>query len=197
MALYITNILLIGLLGLAVFFDLTQKRIPNFLTFPAIILGLTIFALSGGWSGVLQGFAGFGIGIAIFFIPFALGGMGAGDVKLMGAIGALKGMEFILYTALFTALCGGLLALTYLLFSRRLFNTLKKVLMMIAVTFFKMLYFRLRNPYFNQLNVYYSTKLESLQEQQNGKLHVPYGVAIAMGAFIVLMGFAEHLIHII
>ena len=183
----LTTYVLVVLLVFSVYFDLTQKRIPNFLTFPAILLGLIIFAVSGGWSGLLQGLSGFGVGIAVFFIPFALGGMGAGDVKLMGAIGALKGLEFILYAAFFTALSGGVFALAYLLFSGQLFSILKKVLLMAAVPFFKMLYIRFRNPYFSHLNVYYSAKLESLQGQGKKRINLPYGIAIAVGTILVLV----------
>ena len=178
--------ILLVLLALAVFFDITRKRIPNFLTFPVILLGLILYTISGGLSGFSFGIAGFGVGIAVFFIPFALGGMGGGDVKLMGAIGALKGVEFILYTALFTALAGGILALAYLIFSGQLFAMRKNIFYMGAGFLFKALYFRLRYPYFNQLSVHYSSRQEETQLQfKRGTL--PYGVAIAIGAVIVLI----------
>ena len=181
-----TDYLLIILLGFSVFYDLKQKRIPNFLTFPAMLLGLFIYTFNGGWSGFLQGFAGFGIGIAVFFIPFALGGMGAGDVKLMGAIGALKGLEFILYTTVFTALLGGIMALAILFLKGQLYTSIKKGLLMVAVPFFTVLYLRLRSPYFKNLSVYYSIKLEAIQEHHTKRIYLPYGVAIAIGALIVL-----------
>ena len=176
---------LLALLAIAVYFDLTQKKIPNFLTFPAVLLGLAIYSVSGGLGGLVSGLAGLGVGIALFFIPFALGGMGGGDVKLMGAIGALKGVEFILYTALFTALAGGILALGYLLFSGQLFTLLKKVYFKGAGYVFQKLYFHLRKPYFNHLTVHYSSRLEEMQLQFKRKT-LPYGVAIAIGALIVM-----------
>ena len=182
---YIDYILLL-LLALAVFFDISRKKIPNLLTLPSILLGLIIYFLSGGLQGLLSGFAGLTVGIALFFIPFALGGMGGGDVKLMGAIGALKGVEFILYTALYTALAGGFIALIYLLLSGQLFQLFKKTFFVAASYFFKVLYFRLRNPYFNHLSVYYSARLGEIQLQFK-RTALPYGIAIAIGALIVLI----------
>ena len=54
------------------------------------------------------------------FIPFALGGMGAGDVKLMGVVGALKGPEFVWVAFLASAMAGGILAIGEMLKSGQL-----------------------------------------------------------------------------
>ena len=188
MTFVLTDFILFALLASAVYFDLTQKRIPNFLTFPAILLGLTIFTINGSFDGFIQGLSGFGVGIAVFFLFFALGVMGGGDVKLMGAIGALKGVEFILYTTIFTGIIGGVIAIIYMIASGQAIITLKKVFFIGASFFFKTLFFRLRSPYFNYLSVHFSDKLEALQESgQSKKVYMPYGVAIAIGAFIVLI----------
>ncbi len=177
--------LLLALLVLAIYFDITKKKIPNFLTFPAILLGLFIYLFSGGLGGLLSGLAGFGVGMALLLVPFALGGMGGGDVKLLGAIGALKGVEFILYTALFTALAGGVLALAYLVISGQLFPMLKKGFYMGAAFLFKKVYFLLRKPYLNRLSVYYTSRMEEISLKYK-KAALPYGVAIAIGAIIVM-----------
>lgn len=87
------NLILIILLLTASFFDAKEKRIPNFLTFPVIFTGLILNIIMNGLDGITFSFYGFLIGLAIFFIPFALGLMGAGDVKLMAAIGALMGCQ--------------------------------------------------------------------------------------------------------
>jgi prepilin peptidase CpaA len=68
-------------------------------------------AILFGWSGVLLALAGWGSGLLLLFPFYALGGMGAGDVKLLGAFGAWLGPEGALWTALFGALAGGVLAL--------------------------------------------------------------------------------------
>ncbi len=180
-----SDYLLLTLLTLAVFFDLTQRRIPNLVTFPMVLLGLIIYGLNGGWSGLLQGLAGLGVGMAVFFLPFALGGMGAGDVKLMGAVGALQGATFIAYTALSTALVGGLIAIFSLARSGQLSALLKKGIFTLAKFLFQALYFRFRHPSFNHLAVYCSTRLAEI-ELVFEETALPYGVAIALGALIVL-----------
>lgn len=98
----------------AVFFDLRHHRIPNALTITALIVGLGL-SLTMGW----YGFAGAVMAVVllggIFALFAAVGGMGWGDVKLMAAVGALlgwplPGWAIVLYALLYTAMCGGVLA---------------------------------------------------------------------------------------
>lgn len=177
------GLILIILLILSLYFDLTRKKIPNFLTFPVMIWGLAYYTFSGGLGGFLFSIKGLLLGAAIFFIPFALGGMGGGDVKLMGAIGAVKGAAFVFQAAVFTALCGGILAVIVLIINGRLLKTMKKVLGMLAVPFLQMLSFRFRNPYLFQLAQFFQVPQESREEK---KIVLPYGVAITLGTLLVL-----------
>ncbi len=62
--------------------------------------------------------------MALFFIPFALGAMGAGDVKLMGAIGSLMGWKFAVISTLFSAIAGLLVVIVYLIYQKKLFYLL-------------------------------------------------------------------------
>ena len=71
--------------------DLKTRRIPNRLTFGAAIAGLAYHVLTGGLAGLGQSAGGLAVGLAVFMIPFALRGMGGGDVKLMAALGAWIG----------------------------------------------------------------------------------------------------------
>ena len=73
--------------------------------------GLVLSMLRSGPAGLLTGLAGIGVGIAVFIIPYILGGMGAGDAKLMGAIGAILGPGEVFSAFLFTALAGGVYAI--------------------------------------------------------------------------------------
>ncbi len=187
MLFYLNGLVLIALLLLSVFFDLTEKKIPNFLTFPAVLWGLSIYTLTGGIEGFLFSFLGLVLGISIFLIPFALGGMGGGDVKLLGAIGALRGWEFVAAAAIFTAICGGLIAVVYLLIYGQLWKTLRKLLSRAAVPLFTALYLRFRQPCLNHLTVYFQ-QLPEHQEQDAKNIYMPYGVAIAAGTVIVLVG---------
>jgi len=104
------QIIVVGIVALAAGWDLTTKRIPNALTFGAALLGLAAHAYVEGWSGVGISVAGWLVGVAAFFPFFALGGLGAGDIKLLGAIGAWLGPVTAIWVALFSGIAGGVMA---------------------------------------------------------------------------------------
>jgi prepilin peptidase CpaA len=99
-----------ALAGAACWFDVRTRRIPNRLTFPATALGMAAATVTHGGTGALSSAAGLLVGMALFFPLFALKGLGAGDVKLMGALGAWLGTPVVLGIAFYTTLAGGLLA---------------------------------------------------------------------------------------
>jgi prepilin peptidase CpaA len=90
--------------------DLRARRVPNALTFGAAAVALAFHAFTGGWSGLGWSAAGWLAGVALFAPFFVLGGMGAGDVKLLAAIGAWLGPMDAVWTALYTMIAGGVLA---------------------------------------------------------------------------------------
>ncbi len=80
-----------ALLALAVWSDIREHRIPNWLVLSLCAVGLANQLLTEGLAGIAYGLGGLAVGIA-FFIAFYIGrGMGAGDVKLMGAAGTMLG----------------------------------------------------------------------------------------------------------
>ena len=91
--------------------DLRTRRIPNGLTFGSAGAGLVFHAVTGGFAGLLHGVEGWGVGVALFFLPFALGGMGGGDIKLLAALGAWLGPGETVWLALYTGVAGGIMAL--------------------------------------------------------------------------------------
>lgn len=101
-------VLVIILVILAAIMDVRSQRIPNYLTLPGCGIGLMYHVLASGKNGLMFSFAGLALGMCLLLLFYLLGGMGAGDVKLMGAIGALLGWEGILKAFLFSALIGGL-----------------------------------------------------------------------------------------
>jgi prepilin peptidase CpaA len=103
------SILCVAIIACAI--DLRSRRIPNWLTFGAAGAGLIFQVALHGPAGLLTGVAGWVVGVLIFFLPFALGGLGAGDVKLVGALGAWLGPLEIVWLALFTGVAGGVLAI--------------------------------------------------------------------------------------
>ena len=91
--------------------DLRSRRIPNLLTFSAAALGMAVGSWTGGTDGAMTSSAGWIAGLAIFFVPFALRGLGGGDVKLLAALGAWVGPTDVIWVALYAGVAGGLLAI--------------------------------------------------------------------------------------
>ena len=108
-------------------FDVRSRRIPNFITLPGILLGLLLHLALGGWAQL--GFAALaGLICGVLFVIFWLaGGMGAGDVKLMTAVGAIAGMPLVPWLLILTALAGGVMALGLALWRGRLRETVRNV----------------------------------------------------------------------
>lgn len=108
------DVLLVSLTGAAAVFDVKERRIPNWLIVFALVAGI----LLNCWQGVAHVWDscwGFGLGIGVFFVPFALGWVGAGDVKLTGAIGAVLGYAWLPRVMFYSALTGGILAMLSLI----------------------------------------------------------------------------------
>jgi prepilin peptidase CpaA len=112
--------ILVAASGWAVVTDLRQRRIPNWLTLGTAGAALAARLATGGGQSLLAGVEGWLLGAALMFVPFAFRWMGAGDVKLLAAFGALGGPLFVCQTALAGSLAGGLLALFYLARERNL-----------------------------------------------------------------------------
>src|SRR3989454_9730657 len=115
---------LIVLVALAAWSDLRTRRIPNSITVTGAAAGIFLHAFYHGVSGAVQSLAGAGLGLAIFLVFYVAGGMGAGDVKLFGAVGAFAGPQALVIVFVFTALLGGIAALALALWRGRLRETL-------------------------------------------------------------------------
>ncbi len=96
--------------GLACASDLRTRRIPNALTFGAAGAAIVFHLTAGGVDGGLASVGGLAIGMALMFAQYALGGMGAGDVKLFGALGAWLGPTDAIWLVLYTGVTGGVIA---------------------------------------------------------------------------------------
>lgn len=118
MSVLIHTIIPIVLVVIGALFDVKEKRIPNKLTFPALFIGLIGNILLSGFSGLSFSLLGFIAGLLIFMIPYALGAMGAGDVKMMAAVGAIMGWRFVLVSAVYVAIAGLPVALPIYLYHR-------------------------------------------------------------------------------
>lgn len=152
--------------------DLATRRVPNMLVAGGAMCGLSVNAMAAGYPGALAALFGCAVGLAIF-LPFCLlRGMGAGDVKLMGAVGACVGFARILDVALATALVGAVLAVGMALSRGRLVSTLRGSLALLG----SWLTGRKRPD-------------AAMTLDNPNALAIPYAVAIAMGtAWTVVTG---------
>ena len=91
--------------------DVRTRKIPNILTFGAAACGLLFHLITGSWQGLALAAAGWLVGVALFLPFFLLRGMGAGDVKLLAALGAWLGPMQVIWLALFASIAGGVMAL--------------------------------------------------------------------------------------
>lgn len=114
------HLVLVGILLLASAFDLIQRRIPNRLL-AAGLCAAVAFHLASGYPATLLTtlLAGFAVGLMMFLPLYLIGGMAAGDVKLMATVGAFVGPQLAFHSSLVTYCAGGLLALAIVLVRRR------------------------------------------------------------------------------
>lgn len=107
--------------------DVQQHRIPNWLTYPAMLAGVLLRSYLWGTKGALTALGGCLLSAAIVFVFYAVRAIGAGDLKLLAAIGAFVGPSHAITTLLATALAGGVLAIIYVLYRGRLRTTMANV----------------------------------------------------------------------
>lgn len=154
---------LLALLGPACWFDVRERRIPNVVTVAGAI-GALLLRLSVGLGVFLDGMLGAGLALLVVLTPFALGWLGGGDVKLLGAVGAFMGVDRLFGALLVIAAVGGLLAVVEATRRRALVRTL-------IGTF----------GVARQWVVFGRADVAS-GVGSSGTLSVPYGVAIAIGS---------------
>lgn len=132
----VSTILLLLILLAAVWIDVRRHRIPNVLSLGAIFLGLGLQGWALGTDGVLIGLGGLGVGLLIFSPFYLLGGMGAGDVKLMAAVGTFVGPIGTVLAAGVSLVVGSVLGLLVLLARRGALAALHRYASALKVLFF-------------------------------------------------------------
>jgi len=144
--------------------DVRSRRIPNVLVV-AVLAGGLVHGVIGGDAGstLWRSAAGIGIGFATWILFYVGGVIGAGDVKFFAAAGAWLGPAATWRAALIAAVVGGVLALAFLLWERRLVATLRRVALAVVA----------RRP---------GMVAQAGAGQQYARM--PYGVALAIGVLV-------------
>jgi len=169
---YIIDTILLLTLSISLYTDTVERKIYNKVTVPAAASGLVLNFVFGEFAGLKMSFLGMLAGMAVFFLPFIMGGIAAGDVKLMGAVGALKGPVFVFHAALFSAVAGGIISLALLLYRGELLATLRRMAGGLLVF---------------ALGRFNAEALNTVGMSKNETLVFPYGTAIFLGVIFTLV----------
>lgn len=161
-----TLVLFTAILILAALFDIRHRKIPNLITLPAMLAGLVFHFSTGGLEGLFFSLKGLGLGFALLIPFYAGGGMGAGDVKLMSAVGAFVGTLQVLKIFLLAAFTGAAYALVLMTARGTVLTELRFVMILLGQT--------VSGGGLRALKTQVNTR-EDMQYT------VPYGLAIAIG----------------
>jgi len=170
---WITVSVLLALGLVAAYTDIRHRQVPNWLVLPALLSGLVLGTVSGGWGGLLGALGGTAMCGGIFVIMYMLGGMGGGDVKLIAAAGALAGWPGAVNVLVYSVLAGGVMAVGVLLLRGRLFRTLRGMLSL--------------KTYSDALKAADMEDEEELPPGAADHVYIPYAPAIAAGIMLAII----------
>jgi prepilin peptidase CpaA len=156
-------------LVVAAVIDGLKLKVPNWLTFPMIVSGWVYSAVLSGypwWEGLLYSLLGTAVGLLLLLPAYAIGGMGAGDVKLMAGIGAWVWSGVTIYAFAFSALAGGVIAV-FMVLSRQAWKKHHRQFWMI---------------WHEIMSIQDPEKLSAIAvKRKPAMLLLPYGIPIAIG----------------
>lgn len=150
------------LTGVAAVWDWRSRKIPNWLTVSGAVAGITLHAVLAGWHGALFALGGMGLALALLLPLVYLRALGAGDWKLMGAVGAFLGWRLFLVVLLGSILAAGIMAFAQMIRADRITETFRNLWTLIkGFVAFGMV----KNP--------------KISLDNPGLLKLPFGVAVA------------------
>ena len=157
--------LLVPLAILIAYYDVRYRRIPNAFVLAALISGLSMNGIFGGMHGLLISIGGCAMAFGLMFMLHLLGAMGAGDVKLFAAIGAVTGAPLVLPTFLIVILTGGVLAVVSIVRAGVVVTTMHRVLQILV-------------------GLLPGWEMPRFAVPADRRHTIPYGVAITIGSII-------------
>lgn len=160
-------ILLLPLAGIITYTDVRYRRIPNIYVLVTLVAGLLMNLVFGGVHGLLLSAGGCGLAFVLMMVLHIFGAMGAGDVKLFAAIGAVIGAPLVLPTFAIVLITGFILAIYSMIRARLVRQTLLNVLAFFASWF----------P---------GWQVQHYSVSGDRRHTIPYGVAITFGALVSL-----------
>ena len=156
---------------LASWIDWRYRKVPNWLNLSLILSGLTVQGIFHGWSGVWTGLLGMLLGFGLLIIPWLMHAMGAGDVKLMAAIGVWLGPLLTLRAFCVGAILAGAIAVAMIVLGRRLWQAYANLgLIMTKLNSWKKAF----------------SDFGSVQALKSSSQLLPYGVPLSIGTLIVM-----------
>lgn len=161
----ISIILLVPLASVIAYYDVRYRRIPNPFVFATLVAGVAINGILGGLPGIYSSLTGCALGFFLMFVLHIFGAMGAGDVKLFAAIGAVTGLNLVVPTFVVVVLTGGLLAFVSIVRAGILVSTMHRVLQIFV-------------------GMLPGWQMPRFAVPADRKYTIPYGVAITVGSII-------------
>jgi prepilin peptidase CpaA len=153
----------------AAFIDGKQLRVPNWLTFPLIISGWIYSFATFGFDGLLWSLGGTAVGLVLLLPAYAIGGMGAGDVKLLAGVGAWMHATHTFWAFAYSAVFGAIIAIGMVVYSKSFRTHLNQFWMILGEIFV------IKNP----------TELAEIAAQRKPTMMLlPYGIPIAIGSIV-------------
>ena len=150
--------------------DARWRRIPNWLTYPAVPVAILFHTLDAGWHGAKLSMLGTALGLGLLLPLVLIRSLGGGDWKLIGALGAFFGPTRLLYVLVYTLLINGVMALVLVTWKKRWGKTLRNVAGMAGM------FFRFHLPGADM----------TIDNPEATK--VPFGVAAAIAVLIYVPG---------
>jgi len=160
-------LLFLLILGTAALCDAKYRKIPNIRTLSTMMAGLAYHSWFSGFQGFLFSLGGAFLGMGLLIVFYLIGKMGAGDVKLLGAVGSILGPAGVFNAFLFTAIVGGIYAFFILLMQGGFANSMNRMWQALKLTFL--------------------TRSPMAPDEGKDSPVLCYGIAIAIGTSLSMM----------